>query len=105
MTTRLAYVARHPFLPGAYAYLNAKHVEEGQGADTLERWLAQGATVAKVPLYQAVRELQEHIDARRMEQLQQTIISRATPFPCSKVIIDHNPSPEHLPIFFRKQAD
>jgi len=80
MTAPLAYVARHPFLPGAYAYLNAQQVEEGRGTDTVERWLAQGAIVAKVPLEQAVRELRQHIAARRAP-------------------------PEDLPVFLRKQAD
>jgi hypothetical protein len=77
---RQAYVARHPFLPGAFAYLNAKHVEDRRGVHILERWIEQGAIVAKVSLDQAVRELHEHIAARRAP-------------------------PEDLPVFFRKQAD
>jgi ferric-dicitrate binding protein FerR (iron transport regulator) len=80
MTTRQAYVARHPFLPGAYAYLNAQQLEAGQGMDTLERWLKQGATVSKVPLAEAIDELHRYLRARRA-------------------------SSEDLPVFLRKQAD
>lgn len=83
MTERQAYVARHPFIPGAFAYLNASQVEDSGDTRTLERWLAQGAIVAKVPLDQALREMQEHLAARREGQS-----------------ID-----EDLPIFLRKQAD
>jgi hypothetical protein len=78
--TRQAYVARHPFLPGAYAYLNAEQLEKGRGMDTLERWLKQGATVAKVPLAEAIDELHQYLRARQAP-------------------------PEDLPVFLRKQAD
>ena len=77
---RQAYVARHPFLPGAYAYLNAQQIEHGQGMNILERWLKQGATVAKVPLAEAIDELHRYLRARQA-------------------------SAEDLSVFLKKQAD
>ena len=79
--TCMAYIARHPFLPGAMAYLNAEKIEQGEDTNIIERWLEEGATVVKVPLDQALHEMNIHATARQA------------------------PPAGDLPVFLRKQAD
>lgn len=86
MTTRLAYVARHPILPGAMAYLNLEQVEAGKHVPFFNHWLGQGAIIAKVPLHQALDEFNQFIRA--------TSDTPPTSTP-----------DEDLPAFLKKQAD
>ena len=58
--TRMAYIARDPDRPGALGYINADTAHIPKARAVMQSWLESGALVQKVPLDQAISELNRY---------------------------------------------
>lgn len=81
--TRMVYIARHKFIPGAYAICSAANDFAEEAAKIISGWLREGATIERVTREQAIAEFQTYVEARKTPPQDQ----------------------QHLPMMLRRQAD
>ncbi len=67
--TRMAYIARDPNSPGALGYINVDTAHIPRARAVMQSWLESGALVQKVPLDQAISELNRYATAFYARQI------------------------------------